>query len=119
MKRKTAREYYPENEVFEESKKDIARTFGLKLSLIEQAALRRSIGPILDRRDKIEDILSGYNSFDPVEEAITCFMTDYYGLTPELAMVTTSTGKGTELYVHHPKEFNEYLKIIQERAHYP
>lgn len=121
---KKVREYYPEKEVFEQSKKHIKWTFGLDLSIIEQVALKQYIAPVLDTLEGIcaenraKGIIGASNEYEPVAEVITQFMMDYYDLPFELAFVHTS-GKNADLYNYHQKEFNEYLRRVQERKHMP
>jgi hypothetical protein len=120
---KKARDYFPEHEVLEESIKQIKWTFGIELSLIEKVALKQYIGPALDGRDKITESpkhLPGntYMLYDPIGEVITKFMIDYYELPFEYAMVHTRC-YNAPIYTANRKEFQEYIRRIQERKHLP
>jgi hypothetical protein len=110
--------YYDEHEVFEESRDCIRSTFGLELSLIEQCRLREYVQPILKERSRINACINPLMAFDPVGEISTRFMIDYYGLPLDYAVAHTYWKKAP-LLVHNKEGFENYLRILQERAHKP
>ena len=128
-KRKSVREYYDKQDVFEESKKCINYVFGLELTLIEQVRLKESIDNIFDDLDKIRDlndkknkgklVLGEANEYEATGEIITRFMMDYYGLPFDFARVHTSLPREVDLYRYHQEEFKEYMRLLQERMHLP
>ncbi|MDO8564125.1 MAG: hypothetical protein Q7R87_03900 [Nanoarchaeota archaeon] len=121
-KRQKTREIWSENEVYSEAVGQIKASYGLKLSLIERAELRRFIPQVLDARDAISlrGLLEGKHHFEPIGEVVTRFMHDYYNLSWALANVHNSRSDGgVELYTENNAEFKEFLQRLQFRKHNP
>jgi hypothetical protein len=110
-----AREFYPEKEVFDRAKECIHNTFGLELTIIEQAELKQYISPALDGLDAIKTEGGARESYDPIGEVVTRFMCEYYELPFEVANMHTTPYP--EIYIKNKKEVMEYFKIIQDRKH--
>ena len=118
-----ARDFYPEQDVFEKAVQQIKWTFGLDLSLVEKEALRKYVGPVLDGLDAMYPTMKALGEprfYHPVGEAITRFMMDYYELPLEYAIIHTTCSCGNvDLYIKDPEAFKEYLGIVQEKSHMP
>jgi hypothetical protein len=117
---------HDENYYFDQARKSIKNIFGLELTIIELMNLRQTIRECTPSDEEFEIvkklIMEGKSSggYNIAGEAITRFMMDYYGL-PFGVSFTHTTGRyvETDIPYKNRKEFFQYLKILQERAHLP
>jgi len=106
------------NETFLEARNQLKHTYGLDLTIIEQAALRREIPNVISlSRETTGKTAWG---FDYVSESITRFLMNYYGLPANFTMVHTSESReGKATYLDNPENFKEFLRRKQIREHFP
>jgi hypothetical protein len=108
--REHMKKFYSGNYVFDQAKYIIKNGFDLDLTTIEYAKLRFHCALTLNELLQIEGIK---NMFDPSHDAVARFLHYEYGIpTNDTSMIKLLVRKIRD------KEFNKYLKILQDRMHF-
>lgn len=124
--RAKAREDYPLPELLEDINGNIAHIFGLNLSLIERANLKRIALQVYEDHDRLVKAINYDFSRMQVElfqvkSETTCrFMMDYYSLPRDLANIGCSRSSRLANVVIHSNYdgFKDHLTKIQDEEHH-
>jgi hypothetical protein len=123
--RKKTEEYYPLPEMLEDLRKGIKHAFGLSLTTIERAGLRRIVQEVYKSRDYHLEVIGWdflrmqMEIFQPDVEAMHRFMTQYYHLPFDLANYgTRRDGLASTIDETNRQAFEDHLARIQDEEHH-
>lgn len=101
---------YNKQETFNTVRKYLKDWFDFEPTLIELVHIKEYVKPVLKLAEKGTKNIA-WEISSPEYEILTRFLHDYYDLPIGNFLL--------DMYMHYKKEFSKYLKLRQEREHFP